>query len=53
MGSTWTVEVWKEDESGNYGYREYWSGESLEEALWNLYQAKRDGFGCITLTWRP
>lgn len=55
MGNKWTVTVavWKNDGSGSYEYRVYWCGELLEEALSNLYQAKRDGYQCITLQWRP
>jgi hypothetical protein len=51
MGTRWTIEVWKET-NGEFAYHEFWRGESLIRALWNLWRAALEGYGCISLTWR-
>ena len=47
MGNTWVIEIWKRIEwRGNeYGYEDFWRGESWIAALWNLAKAKREGPG--------
>ena len=54
MGNTWEIQVWKPIEwrGGEYGYEEFWSGQSCIDAFWNLIKAKRAGHGCVTLHWR-
>ena len=59
MGSTFEIEVWKKTESGwhdgrgdQYGYEQFWRGESWIAAAWNYIKAKRQGHGCVTLHWR-
>ncbi len=49
MGSTYVVEVFTIDE----GYKEYWRGEELLEALCQLSSAKDAGCKCIKLEYRP
>lgn len=51
MGTKFEIEVWKKSDGG-CAYEEFWRGESLIAALWNLYKAKREGHGCVTLHWR-
>lgn len=54
MGFTWEIEVlMSKDDGQSYWYGGYWVGESMFSALWNMWQAKRAGFECITLHWRP
>lgn len=54
MGNKYTVQVWGKhwgpDEG--YTYRAVWQGESLIAGLWNLFRARRLGFGCTTLECR-
>lgn len=53
MGWTWEVEAFvKIDESG-YKYMQTWTGESLFGAIGAMREARRQGIGCIRLTWRP
>lgn len=53
MGNAWEIQVWKyRDWAEDYGYEEFWRGESCVVALWNLFKAKRAGHGCVTLHWR-
>ncbi len=54
MGITLEVLVWKPIEwrGGEYGYEEFWRGENLLAAIWQLVMAKRQGYGCVTLHWR-
>lgn len=53
MGNTYTVEVWdKWTDKEDYHYHEFWRGESFFAALFNLWKAKRTGFGCVKLEWR-
>lgn len=58
MGNTWEIQVWKRLDDrggayvGDYGYEEFWRGQSALSALWNFIKAKREGYGCVTLHWR-
>ena len=54
MGNTWEIQVWKPIEwrGGEYGYEEFWRGQSWMAAAWNFLKAKREGHGCVTLHWR-
>jgi hypothetical protein len=54
MGNTWEVHVWKRIawRNNQYGYEEYWRGESCLAAIWNFIKAKREGHGCVVLYWR-
>lgn len=54
MGNTYTVEVYKRRDWGDYsyGYETTWQGESFIRAIIELIKAKRKGHGCTTLSWR-
>lgn len=52
MGTKFEVLIWVKGSDGNYGYQEYWCGESFLIAVWKLFMAKRSGCGCATLHWR-
>jgi hypothetical protein len=58
MGNKYTVQVWGQHwkevglHNESYSYRAVWAGESLIAALWNLFKARRLGFGCTTLEMR-
>lgn len=53
MGNTFTVEVWGKHFSEHpYCFLTTWQGESLLRALWELFKAKKRGFGCTKLSWR-
>lgn len=54
MDTTFEVVVWKfVDWRNSYAYEEYWRGQSVFVALWHLVKAKREGYGCVVLYWRP
>ena len=53
MGWTWEVKVWKAIDGEVYGYHSYWHGKSLVVAIWHMNKARRYGWGCIALEWRP
>lgn len=54
MGNTFTVDAWGEwDGKGNgYSYMSTYSGESFLKALFCLWKTKREGYGCVKLSWR-
>ncbi len=52
MGNTFTIEVWTLFGNGDCEYVEFYCGESLIAALWNLFAAKRQGYGCVKFEWR-
>lgn len=53
MGNTYEVEVWRySDIVDGYRNEQFWRGESFIAALWNLWKAKREGYGCVRLAWR-
>jgi hypothetical protein len=54
MGWTWEVEGWaRRTLIDGYQYETIYTGESLLAAVRMMRQAKRNGIGCIRLTWRP
>ena len=52
MGWTWEVTVWQDIGQGYKDYQQY-AGQSLWEAIKYMRDAKKNGIGCIRLTWRP
>lgn len=54
MGSKFEIQVWTRREwlDGEYGYEEFWRGESVIGAIVNLIRARQYGYGCVTLSWR-
>ena len=54
MGNKFEVLAWESaDGSTHYYWLEIYRGESLFKALYNLFWAKRQGWKCIKLEWRP
>lgn len=54
MGYVFEVKVWTSHDGGrSYHYEDYWEGDGVFQLLWKLYTAKREGFGLITVDWRP
>ncbi len=51
MGSTYTIEVWASN-GGGYVYVEFYAGENFIVSLWNMFKAKRQGYGCVMFSWR-
>lgn len=51
MGNKYEVTVWGRHwgEKEGYSDRQIWQGEWLISALWQLWRAKRLGFGCTSL----
>lgn len=52
MGWKYEVEAWEKCSDGEYRYVTKWGGSYLLLALWNLIKVKRQGYGCVTLSWR-
>lgn len=58
MGNKFEVWTWERIEGAEFGahnayqYVQFWRGQSLLKALWNLYKAKKTGSGCVKLEWR-
>lgn len=61
MGNTFEIQAWEQvvkdafwDDAFplEYHYVTKWTGESFLAAVWNLIKVKRQGFGCVTLSWR-
>ena len=53
MGNTWEVKVWAPQwKDGEYYWSEFWRGESFILAVWHLFRAKRQGYGCVAMYWR-
>jgi len=52
MGNTWEIQVFDSRE-GDFSYIMYWQGESVFAAVWNMRKARKDGYKCIKLEWRP
>ena len=52
MGYTFEVNAWDRNDDGYYWLQIY-AGNSIMKAVYNLWWAKRQGWGCIKLEWRP
>jgi len=53
MGNTWEIYVWKfVGKRPAFQYVIYWQGESVFKAIYKMWRAKREGFGCVRLEWR-
>lgn len=53
MGNTYVVLVWDGPVNGPYYWLEIYRGESLFQTIKNIWWAKRNGWGCIKLEYRP
>lgn len=56
MGWPYTIQAYGLHGTGRYHYRQVWGGRSLTKALFHMLlakaQAKRKGWGCVTLECR-
>ncbi len=54
MGNEFEVKAWEAaDNSDHYYWLEIYRGENLIKALYYLFWAKKQGWKCIKLEWRP
>jgi hypothetical protein len=54
MGNTYVVLVWESAvDSDHYYWLEIYRGESLFQTIKNIWWAKRQGWKCIKLEYRP
>jgi hypothetical protein len=54
MGYKYEVNVWESAMGSNHFYwLQIYTGESLFKALYNVWWAKRQGWKCIKLEYRP
>jgi hypothetical protein len=53
MGNTFEVLAWESAVGGEFYWLEVYRGESLVKAFYTLWWAKRQGWKCIKLEWRP
>lgn len=53
MGYTFEINVWDNSEGGHYYWLQIHTGESLLQAMYYMWWAKRQGWKCIKLEWRP
>lgn len=53
MGWTWEVEAWVALDETGYQDMTIYTGESVIAAIRAMRAARREGIGCIRLTWRP
>jgi hypothetical protein len=53
MGNTFEVLVWDHALGGEFYWLEIYRGENIFKAIYNLWWAKRNGWMCIKLEWRP
>lgn len=53
MGNEFAVNVWDTPKDRDYYWLQIYGGDSIMKALYNLWWAKRQGWKCIKLEWRP
>jgi hypothetical protein len=53
MGNTYEVLVWDGPDGGPYNWLEIYRGESLFKAIYKIWWAKKNGWKCIKLEYRP
>lgn len=53
MGYTYEVNVWDGPVDGEFKWLSIYQGESLCAAIYRMWWAKRNGWKCIKLEWRP
>lgn len=49
MGWKYEVTVWGKHFDDEYSHLTVWGGQSIVRAMFELWKAKRKGFGCTTL----
>ena len=53
MGNRYEVYKWEfHTLLQEWRYEEVYCGQSFVKAMWNMWQAKRNGTGCVKLEWR-
>jgi hypothetical protein len=53
MGYTYEVNVWDGPVNGPYNWLQIYTGKNLLKAVYNIWWAKRQGWKCIKLEYRP
>ena len=53
MGYTFEVDVWDGPAGGEFKWLSLYRGRSMMRSLYYLWWAKRQGWKCIKLEWRP
>ena len=53
MGYEFEVDVWDGPVDGDFKWLTIYQGSSIMKSLYNLWWAKRQGWKCIKLEWRP
>ena len=53
MGYKYEVNVWDGPEGGQFRWLQLYAGESLFAAIRKMWWAKRNGWHCIKLEYRP
>jgi hypothetical protein len=53
MGYIYEINVWDNSENGHYYWLQIYAGSSIIKAVYNMWWAKRNGWKCIKLEWRP
>ncbi len=53
MGWTYEVSVWDGPVDGPFKWLQIYTGESIIEAMYIMWWAKRNGWKCIKLEYRP
>ena len=53
MGNKYEVNVWDRPDGGSYSWIPVYRGEKLITTLYSMWWAKRQGWKCIKLEYRP
>jgi hypothetical protein len=53
MGWTYEVNVWNYPAHGSKEWLQIYAGESIMKAIYEMWWAKRKGWKCIKLEYRP
>ena len=53
MGWRYEVNVWDNAVDGPYYWLQIYAGPSIIQAIYNMWWAKRNGWKCIRLEYRP
>jgi hypothetical protein len=53
MGWRYEVNVWDRAVDGPYYWLQIYAGPSVIQAIYNMWWAKRNGWKCIKLEYRP
>lgn len=53
MGWRYEINVWDHAVDGPYYWLQIYAGPSIIQAIYNMWWAKRNGWKCIKLEYRP